>query len=54
MPEGRFAYACMLGGADRKTLYMCTAERYDPAYLKTCRTSRIESIRLEIAGAGLP
>jgi sugar lactone lactonase YvrE len=54
MPEGRFAYACMLGGADRKTLYMCTAERYDPAYLKTCRTSRIESVRVEISGAGLP
>jgi sugar lactone lactonase YvrE len=54
MPEGRFAYACMLGGADRKTLYMCTSERYDPAYLKSCRTSRIESIRVDIAGAGLP
>lgn len=54
MPEGRFAYACMLGGADRKTLYMCTSERYDPAYLKSCRTSRIESIRVDSPGAGLP
>jgi sugar lactone lactonase YvrE len=54
MPEGRFAYACMLGGADRKTLYMCTSERYDPAYLKSCRTSRIESIRVDFPGAGLP
>jgi sugar lactone lactonase YvrE len=54
MPEGRFAYACMLGGEDRKTLYMCTAEKYDPAYLKACRTSRIETIRVEIAGAGRP
>jgi sugar lactone lactonase YvrE len=54
MPEGRVAYACMLGGEDRKTLYMCTAEQYDPAKLKISRTSRIESIRVEIAGAGLP
>jgi len=54
MPEGRFAYACMLGGADRKTLYMCTSERYDPAYLKSCRTSRIESIRVDSPGAGCP
>jgi sugar lactone lactonase YvrE len=54
MPEGRFAYACMLGGADRKTLYLCTSERYDPAYLKSCRTSRIESIRVDSPGAGLP
>jgi sugar lactone lactonase YvrE len=54
MPEGRFAYACMLGGTDRKTLYMCTSERYDPTYLKSCRTSRIESIRVDSPGAGLP
>jgi sugar lactone lactonase YvrE len=54
MPEGRFGYACMLGGADRRTLYMCTSERYEAAHLKACRTSRIESIRVDIAGAGLP
>lgn len=46
-------YACMLGGADRKTLHLCTAATHDPA--KTAaRTGRIETIDVAVPGAGLP
>ena len=47
------AYACMLGGDDRRTLYVCTAAHHDPA--KTGDLSgRIEAARVDVPGAGLP
>ena len=47
------AYACMLGGSDRRTLYICTAAHHDPA--KTVdNTGRIECARVDVPGAGLP
>ncbi|RIL05925.1 MAG: hypothetical protein DCC71_08615 [Proteobacteria bacterium] len=47
------AYACMLGGAERRTLYLCTAESHDPS--KTgARRGRIEAIEVDAPGAGLP
>jgi len=47
------AYACMLGGADRRTLYVCTAETHDPSKTGT-RGGRIEAVEVEVPGAGLP
>jgi len=47
------AYACMLGGADRRTLYICTAETHDPAKTAS-NTGRIEAIVVDVPGAGLP
>jgi sugar lactone lactonase YvrE len=47
------AYACMLGGDDHRTLYICTAAHHDPA--KTgALTGRIEAARVDVPGAGLP
>jgi sugar lactone lactonase YvrE len=47
------AYACMLGGPDRRTLFVCTAETHDPA--KTgARRGRIEAVPVAVPGAGLP
>ena len=47
------AYACMLGGADRSTLYLCTSGHHDPA--KTAaNTGRIEATLVDVPGAGLP
>lgn len=54
MPEGRTGYACMLGGVERRTLFMCTSEPFDPARLKASRAARIESIPVAIPGIGLP
>lgn len=47
------AYACMLGGDDRRTLYLCTAADHDPAKTGS-KTGRIESVRVDVPGAGLP
>jgi sugar lactone lactonase YvrE len=48
------AIACMLGGDDRRTLFICTAESTDPEACKARQTARLLSIRVEVAGAGWP
>ncbi len=53
MAEGRQAFACMLGGADRRTLYLCTATASGPG-MAAKRDGAIEAVRVEVAGAGLP
>ncbi len=54
MSEGRGAYACMLGGADRRTLYICTSEG-DEADRQAGRSRGwIEQVRVDVPGAGLP
>jgi len=49
-----FAFACMLGGNDRRTLYMCTAPSSDPKETLKHRSGRIEAIEVDVPGAGLP
>lgn len=51
---GRGAYACMLGGAEGRTLFVCTAESADPQVTATSRTGRIEAVEVEVGHAGLP
>lgn len=47
------AFACMLGGPDGRTLFICTAPDSDPA--KTGgRGGRIETVEVEVPRAGLP
>ena len=48
------AFACMLGGDDRRTLYICTAPSHIPERTREARTGRIETARVEVPGAGLP
>jgi sugar lactone lactonase YvrE len=48
------AFACMLGGQDRRTLYVCTAGSHDPARQRRERDGQIVSFAVEIPGAGLP
>jgi len=50
----QMAIACMLGGADRKTLYILTSESTDPETCAKARSSRILATEVEVAGAGLP
>jgi sugar lactone lactonase YvrE len=47
-------YACMLGGADRRTLFVVTAETHDPTETLAKRSGRIETVEVEVPGAGLP
>jgi sugar lactone lactonase YvrE len=47
------AFACMLGGPERRTLLICTAASSDPKETHT-RTGRIERVDVDVPGAGLP
>jgi sugar lactone lactonase YvrE len=47
-------FACMLGGEDLKTLYVLTASGSDPEDCIARRLGRIEAVRVDAPGAGLP
>ena len=51
--NGRGSYACMLGGSDGRTLFICTNTGSGPAAAQA-RAGRIESIAVDVPGAGLP
>ena len=51
--DERGAYACMLGGEDRRTLFICTNTGSGPA-MADKRDGRIEFLRVDVPGAGLP
>jgi sugar lactone lactonase YvrE len=48
------AVACVLGGADRRTLFLCQAFVDDSDPKQPRRTGRIEWLTVPVAGAGLP
>ncbi len=48
------AYACMLGGPERSTLYVCTAPTHVPADCIAAHQGRIEAVDVDAPGAGLP
>jgi len=47
-------FACMLGGADGRTLFVATAESYLPDECRARATGRIEVVEVDVPGAGLP
>lgn len=47
------AFACMLGGPERRHLFLCTAADSDPERTHA-RNGRIEVVEVEVPGAGLP
>ena len=49
----RRSYACMLGGPDRRTLFVITNTNSGPAMAEKT-DGRIEIIRVDVPGAGLP
>ena len=53
IPVEQQAFACMLGGSDRRTLFICTAADSDPAKTAS-RSGRIEIVDVAVPGAGLP
>lgn len=50
---GRGSYACMLGGADRRTLFILTNTGSGPAMAQKA-DGRIETVQADVPGAGLP
>jgi sugar lactone lactonase YvrE len=49
----RGAYACMLGGDDGRTLFVCTADSSNPAHTGE-RRGAIEAVGVAVPHAGLP
>ena len=49
----RSVFACMLGGEDRRTLFLCTSTGSGPAMAEKT-DGRIEIARVDVPGAGLP
>jgi sugar lactone lactonase YvrE len=50
----RQAYACMLGGEDRRTLFVCTADAMNPDETPEMMSGAIEMVQVDVRGAGLP
>ncbi len=48
------AFACVLGGPDRSTLFMCTAPTHVPDEARVARAGRIETVTVSVPGAGRP
>jgi sugar lactone lactonase YvrE len=48
------AFACMLGGGDRRTLYLCTAPTHVPDEARAAHGGRIEAVAVDVPGAGWP
>ena len=51
---GRKAIACMLGGPDRRTLFALTSETTQPGRALELRSARVETVAVDVPGAGLP
>jgi sugar lactone lactonase YvrE len=51
---GQAAFACMLGGSDRRTLYMCTSEMGLASHTVATRPGRVQAREVDVAGAGIP
>ena len=47
---GRCAIDCALGGPDGRTLYLATADSYDPATTARTRAGRISAVRVPVSG----
>lgn len=54
IPVATEAYACMLGGPGRRTLFVCTASETIPEKCREKQDGRIETIEVEVPGAGWP
>jgi sugar lactone lactonase YvrE len=52
IPMNRIPLACMLGGSDRRTLFVATVEQIDQS--GDTATGRYEATRVDVPGAGLP
>jgi len=54
IPISTQAFACMLGGPERRMLFIMTAETFEPDEARAKRSGRIEVVDVDIPGAGFP
>jgi hypothetical protein len=52
--RGEVPVACVLGGPDRRTLYICVATDYRREALLRQPLGRIDAVAVEVAGSGRP
>ncbi len=52
--KGRRAVACVLGGEDRRTLFCISAETTHEDLMRGKSTARIDTVHVEVPGAGFP
>jgi len=50
----RMGIACMLGGQDRRTLFVLSSKTTDAEEAPKLMSGRIEQVRVDVPGAGLP
>ena len=48
------AYAVMLGGPERRHLFICTSDSHDPAEIQRNPTACFQVVEVEVPGAGIP
>lgn len=54
VPLAKQAFACMLGGPDRRTLFIATADDSHPEHCRRARSGAIEMVTVAVPGAGWP
>jgi sugar lactone lactonase YvrE len=54
IPVGTGVYACMLGGADGRTLFACAAPDFNEHARKQAREANLLAIRVDVPHAGRP
>jgi sugar lactone lactonase YvrE len=54
IPDGLRCFACMLGGADGRTLLLCAAPDYDPRRRTAAREALLLTEQVEVPHDGLP
>jgi sugar lactone lactonase YvrE len=54
IPTATQAIACMLGGLERRTLFVLTSESFNRDACRAQRSARIEVVDVDVPGAGLP
>ena len=52
--DGVIPVACVLGGDDRRTLFMCVAAHWRRDIVTASRTGRIDAVAVDVPGAGRP
>jgi sugar lactone lactonase YvrE len=54
IPTGMRVYACMLGGDDGRTLFLCAAPSFAEHERRPVREAQLLAVRVEVPHAGLP
>jgi sugar lactone lactonase YvrE len=54
IPTGTGVFACMLGGDDGRTLFLCAAPSFPEHERRPVREAQLLAVRVEVPHAGLP